>query len=175
MSSAEWLHIATLALGPHPTRMGTPNVIGGTSHTVALCSAAEAGNGHFEHLVMELEGQLETISHGSWQGSWLSMEAACALACLVTACALRPGVEVKRALTLVQRGMTFTQQGLDAEGVDHQVDSWSPTPNSQIWMCWTWSRVVTCISERQVPGPWGASQCPSAIFVVEADSCLLHL
>ena len=72
--------------------------------------------------MIELEAQLESISHGGWQGSWLTREAACALACLVTACALRPGVEVKRALMLVQRGLDYTQQGLDAEGLDRQVD-----------------------------------------------------
>ncbi len=64
---------------------------------------------------------MESISHMSWQGAWLPKEATCALACLVTVCALRPGVEVKKALALVQRGLTFVQEGLDAEGLDCEV------------------------------------------------------
>ncbi len=81
-------------------------------------SAAEASDAN---LVTIMEGHLEGISHGSWEGAWLPKEATCALACHVTACALRPGVEVKKALTVVQRGLDFTQAGLNAEALDHQV------------------------------------------------------
>ena len=73
------------------------------------------------NLVTELEGHLDSISSGNWLGAWLPKKAVCALACLVTACALRPGVEVKKALALLQRGLTFAQEGLDAEGLDNEV------------------------------------------------------
>lgn len=85
--------------------------------------AAEAGEGNRNSPVIELEGQLQAISHDSWEGAWLPKRATCALSCLVTACALRPGVDLKQALTVLQRGLDFTQQGLDAEGVTLEV--WS--------------------------------------------------
>ena len=45
----------------------------------------------------------------------------CALACLFTACALRPGVELKQAVSVVERGLGHVYKGLDAEGVDLKV------------------------------------------------------
>lgn len=83
-----------------------------------FATEAEIGN-----LISVLEGHLESVSSGSWQGAWLPREATCALACLVTACALRPGVEVKQALALVQRGLDHAQQGLNAEAVAPEVSA----------------------------------------------------
>ena len=80
--------------------------------------AADAGGGS---LIAELEGHLDTICEEGQQQSWLSKQASCALACLVTACALRPGVELKQAIGVAERGLGFTGQGLDAEGVDLEV------------------------------------------------------
>ena len=74
-----------------------------------------------EGFISVLDGHLESASHGSWQGAWLPRQTTCALACLVTACALRPGVEVKQALALVQCGLDHAQQGLDAEAVEPEV------------------------------------------------------
>ena len=90
--------------------------------------AAEAGEGKQNNPVTELEGQLQAISHDSWDGVWLPKQATCALAYLITACALRPGVDLKQALILLQRGLEFTQQGLDAEGITLEVWSMSPAP-----------------------------------------------
>ena len=39
----------------------------------------------------------------------------------VTACALRPGVELKQAVSVVERGLAHVYKGLDAEGVDLKV------------------------------------------------------
>ena len=119
--------------------------------------AAGTGDENCKGLVAELEEHLESISRASWRGAWLPKEATCTLACLVTACALRPGVEMRRALALVQRGIAFTQQGLDAEGVTRKVGSPSFSPDPQYleptpqpW-AWTWKGRL----------PWSSAASPS--------------
>ena len=81
-----------------------------------------AGEDGQNRLIAQLEAHLEGL-RGSRQGAWLHRQALCALACLVTACALRPGVELKQAVSVVERGLAHVYKGLDAEGVDLKVCS----------------------------------------------------
>jgi hypothetical protein len=72
-------------------------------------------------LAAELEDHLEGAVSAAWRSTWLPKQASCALACLVTACALRPGVELKQALAIVQRGLQHTSHGLEEGGLDVKV------------------------------------------------------
>lgn len=72
-------------------------------------------------LAAELENHLEGAVSATWRNTWLPKQASCALACLITACALRPGVELKKALAIVQQGLQRTCQGLEEEGTDSEV------------------------------------------------------
>lgn len=84
-------------------------------------SVAEKGEGKQMKLAAELENHLEGAVSATWRNTWLPKQASCALACLITACALRPGVELKKALAIVQQGLQRTCQGLEEEGTDSEV------------------------------------------------------
>ena len=84
-------------------------------------SVAEEGEGKQMKLAAELENHLEGAVSATWRNTWLPKQASCALACLITACALRPGVELKKALAIVQQGLQRTCQGLEEEGMDSEV------------------------------------------------------
>lgn len=79
-----------------------------------------AGENGQNRLMAQLDAHLEGL-RGCRQGAWLHSQALCALACLVTACALRPGVELKQSVSIVERGLAHVYQGLDAAGVDLKV------------------------------------------------------